>query len=685
MSMGMKWMEAIEHVLAHNEPPMHYKDVLEIIIANDMVPIRGTTPSNTINSVINQEINTRGDESLFVRVGRGMYRLRSDTRPSVGGKRKRTASAKGKSSVASSKPPAAKRVKPLMGTARGRRVEAELIQAARVARALLGSKAASQASPTATDSEETNGESDGSSSPYISLRVAAVVSDDDDDDDDEGAISLEAPSLLPSEVPSRASSSADDDELYSEELALSDLERLPHRRARSKGTKVTLELAIGLAAHEDDDDDDDEEEEASDDDGASCSVVVLKAQAFGSGDDNSIEAHETVVSHDIFGTAAMVVMSGAASVARYELVSKSDARNKPERLFKRPNEDRVAFRSGFWRDEPFWLYLVADGHGGADAAEFFAAAIPPNVELVLGELLGQPGADLSSEALQSEVRSALQALFLRLDEQYLQQLRSAFEARKASLGSAVLTQAEIEATNPDNGTTLAMAVVFRGFVVTANVGDSRVMLASRRGKRAGWKVEAATVDHDVAHVERAASAAGAGATFYDIAKAAPRHLSFHSGRRRAVADVENCYVVAPSQMENPLRVPRRKLAMTATMGDLLFKLDPAKPVLSGEPDVTFTPLPSDGPSVLVVASDGLWHGLPVASQADSNAMVAAMMGTLCDGGEPPEAAAKHLARGEDRSRAGGGEVAQHYDDTSALVAYLLPQEIDHVILKQMAS
>jgi hypothetical protein len=51
----------------------------------------------------------------------------------------------------------------------------------------------------------------------------------------------------------------------------------------------------------------------------------------------------------------------------------------------------------------------------------------------------------------------------------------------------------------------------------------------------------------------------------------------------------------------------RTLNMGATMGDLLFKIEPA--VLSNEPDVTFNKLNANKDYLLVIASDGVWDYL----------------------------------------------------------------------------
>lgn len=70
---------------------------------------------------------------------------------------------------------------------------------------------------------------------------------------------------------------------------------------------------------------------------------------------------------------------------------------------------------------------------------------------------------------------------------------------------------------------------------------------------------------------------------------------------------------------NNCRVPtERALNLGASMGDLLFKLQPESPVICSEPDVTFMRIPDDGKVMLLMASDGLFNYLPESLNKDKH-------------------------------------------------------------------
>jgi serine/threonine protein phosphatase PrpC len=73
--------------------------------------------------------------------------------------------------------------------------------------------------------------------------------------------------------------------------------------------------------------------------------------------------------------------------------------------------------------------------------------------------------------------------------------------------------------------------------------------------------------------------------------------------------VRDTYVM----VENPVvmnGVAAGKLNMSSSMGNVLFKLNAAAPVISCIPEVSFTYLPPDQPCLLVMATDGFWNYLP---------------------------------------------------------------------------
>ncbi|GAB2936969.1 HTH domain-containing protein [Aquaspirillum soli] len=74
--MSMSWREAIKRVLREEGRAMHYSEISEKVLSNGYYNTDGATPDRTVNTLITTSINNDGDNSPFVRVGRGTYALR---------------------------------------------------------------------------------------------------------------------------------------------------------------------------------------------------------------------------------------------------------------------------------------------------------------------------------------------------------------------------------------------------------------------------------------------------------------------------------------------------------------------------------------------------------------------------------------------------------------------------------
>ncbi|MDA5094263.1 HTH domain-containing protein [Aliiroseovarius sp. KMU-50] len=73
----LPWISAIKQVLENSPDPMHYKTIAEEISKLELRASIGATPANTVNAYINTSINNDGDQSPFVKAGRGYYFLKS--------------------------------------------------------------------------------------------------------------------------------------------------------------------------------------------------------------------------------------------------------------------------------------------------------------------------------------------------------------------------------------------------------------------------------------------------------------------------------------------------------------------------------------------------------------------------------------------------------------------------------
>lgn len=74
---------AVEILLEAGEP-LHYKEITRLALEREWIHTEGRTPARTLNSVLCNEIQSRGEQSRFVRLGRGFFGLREATPSSPG-------------------------------------------------------------------------------------------------------------------------------------------------------------------------------------------------------------------------------------------------------------------------------------------------------------------------------------------------------------------------------------------------------------------------------------------------------------------------------------------------------------------------------------------------------------------------------------------------------------------------
>lgn len=72
----MSLSKMIEETLRQADEPLHYRDITDRIQRSRMWRTSGRTPEASVNSIMVVDINDNGDQSVFVREGRGIYGLR---------------------------------------------------------------------------------------------------------------------------------------------------------------------------------------------------------------------------------------------------------------------------------------------------------------------------------------------------------------------------------------------------------------------------------------------------------------------------------------------------------------------------------------------------------------------------------------------------------------------------------
>ena len=75
MAKELTWRKAIDKVLGAAATPLHYNEITERIIANQLRSSLGATPSATVNAQISSSIKHDGIASPYVRVARGTFAL----------------------------------------------------------------------------------------------------------------------------------------------------------------------------------------------------------------------------------------------------------------------------------------------------------------------------------------------------------------------------------------------------------------------------------------------------------------------------------------------------------------------------------------------------------------------------------------------------------------------------------
>ena len=290
---------------------------------------------------------------------------------------------------------------------------------------------------------------------------------------------------------------------------------------------------------------------------------------------------------------------------------------------------------------PFQVFLLADGHGGYKCAEFSVSHLPREVI----SLVNRKEWDFKTAADQEAFRHELQEIFLAMDEYYcnekLNEYREWIQKTIARHGAQYSGMFR-EDRPADDGCTLVLNILYDGFMVNANVGDSRSLLLSRDADVSDedgivdntWIPEFASIDHTPAHPEKAHQIHINGGRF------------ILNGCTASVNDIINKDGISDSGSEflSRCRIGRQvgwiidelnypaftTLNLTGTVGDLFFKYSP--PLINARPDVSFVQLDlKENGYMLIMASDGLWDHMAIQEPAEQNALLAHHVQNLMEG------------------------------------------------------
>lgn len=81
--MENSWKEAIERVLREADSPLHYTEISEQILSRGYYSTNGATPAATVNAQLSSSVKHDGENSPFIRVGKGTFSLRASSVPTA--------------------------------------------------------------------------------------------------------------------------------------------------------------------------------------------------------------------------------------------------------------------------------------------------------------------------------------------------------------------------------------------------------------------------------------------------------------------------------------------------------------------------------------------------------------------------------------------------------------------------
>ncbi|KAJ1539752.1 hypothetical protein HK405_012468, partial [Cladochytrium tenue] len=251
------------------------------------------------------------------------------------------------------------------------------------------------------------------------------------------------------------------------------------------------------------------------------------------------------------------------------------------------------------------VFVLADGHGGIRAARFF---VPRTRDLVY-ELVASKTWDFEFESERELWAQKIESLFASIDAEYVALQVEAY--RKWKEDGAVHAQRPL-----DDGCTLIVTVLIGGWFI--NMNESQ------------WVQDFSSVDHNMSHSGKVWEIHRSGGQFI-CPPGAPRPVQIEppeSRQHRPYHELNGGRIFR--QSSDPVKAVgvshRRTLNLTATMGDLLFKINP--PVLSPRPDISFMRLDASRDYALVMATDGVWDHL--LAQGSDLAQNQAVLGVVAE-------------------------------------------------------
>ena len=83
MSRNLTWPEAIKQVLHEAGEALHYTEITERILSQDLKRTKGATPDASVSATLSESLKKEGAASPFVKVSRGTYMLARESQQTI--------------------------------------------------------------------------------------------------------------------------------------------------------------------------------------------------------------------------------------------------------------------------------------------------------------------------------------------------------------------------------------------------------------------------------------------------------------------------------------------------------------------------------------------------------------------------------------------------------------------------
>jgi len=253
------------------------------------------------------------------------------------------------------------------------------------------------------------------------------------------------------------------------------------------------------------------------------------------------------------------------------------------------------------------MYIMADGHGGHEAPQIFLA----RACAACFKLIEEKDWNLSIEEQQGRLKKLLVDTYISLDKQFCEEKVQEYEEynRNGREGKKPV----------DDGCTLIVNIIYDGYLINVNTGDSRTIMGAKKEKTHFLHKKTyeftpvfSSLDQSPDHPEKAYNVSHNGGIFLSSGGIPRKRPNIEPLEKRGM-------VTYPELVGTRIYRPTNKrieelginhlmtLNMGGSMGDLLFKIEPA--VISCRPDVSIVKIDNTVDNMLLIATDGIWDHL----------------------------------------------------------------------------